>query len=120
MALAEVNSRLVEVPIPIGEMAEKELLQVLRAFRANDTQTAFAVWERDEELDELYNSSFRQLLTYMLENPRNIAPCTHLALVATNMERIGDHATNIAENILYLVKGKVQSGSRPKSDTVAP
>jgi len=120
VALAEVNSRLVEVLIPIGEMAEKELRQVLQAFRANDTQTALAVWQRDEELDELYNSSFRQLLTYMLENPRNIAACTHLAFVAKNVERIGDHATNISENILYLVKGKVPSGSRPKSDTVAP
>lgn len=120
VALAEVNSRLVEVLVPIGEMAEKELRQVLQAFRTNDTQTALAVWERDEELDEIYNSSFRQLLTYMLENPRNIAACTHLAFVAKNMERIGDHATNIAENILYLVKGKVPSGSRPKSDTVAP
>jgi phosphate transport system protein len=98
-------------------MAEDELREVLAAFRSNDSKAALAVWQRDEELDALYNACFRQLLTYMLENPRMIGTCTHLLFVAKNMERIGDHATNIAENICYLVDGKGPSGSRPKQDT---
>ena len=63
------------------------------------------VWMRDEELDEMYTSLFRELLTYMMEDPRNITPCTHLLFMAKNIERIGDHATNIAETIYFLVKG---------------
>lgn len=117
VALAEINSRLVEILLPIGQMAEDELRQVLAAFRSNDAKAALSIWERDEELDELYNSAFRELLTYMLENPRNIGACTHLTFVAKNMERIGDHATNIAENICYLVEGKAPAGPRPKKDT---
>ncbi|WP_374333049.1 phosphate signaling complex protein PhoU [Aestuariivirga sp.] len=116
-AMADGMGRLAEVVLPIGEMAEDEVRKVLAAFRSNDSAAALSVWERDEELDELYNSCFRQLLTYMLENPRMIGACTHLLFVAKNMERIGDHATNIAENICYLVDGKLPSGSRPKRDT---
>jgi phosphate transport system protein len=119
VALAEVNSRLVDVLIPIGEMAERGLRQVLQVFHVNDTKAALAVWECDVTHDEFYNSSFCLLLTYMLENPRNIAACTHLAFVAKNMECIGDHATNIAENIFYLVEGKAPAGPRPKRDTTA-
>lgn len=119
VALAEANSRLVEVLLPIGEVAESEVRQVLAAFRGNDSKAALSVWQRDEELDELYNSTFRQLLTYMMENPRNIGACTHLTFVAKNMERIGDHATNIAENICYLLDGKAPAGPRPKKDTTA-
>lgn len=109
--------RLTEVVLPMGAAAEEELCDVLAAFRSNDSQAALAVWQRDEELDELYNSCFRQLLTYMLENPRMIGACTHLLCVAKNMERIGDHATNIAENICYLVDGEAPAGARPKRDT---
>lgn len=116
-AMAEDMGRLAEIVLPISEMAEDEVRQVMAAFRGNDSAAALSVWQRDEELDELYNSSFRQLLTYMLENPRLIGACTHLLFVAKNMERIGDHATNIAENICYLVDGKVPSGARPKRDT---
>lgn len=116
-AMADGMGRLAEVVLPIGEMAEDEVRKVLVAFRSNDSAAALSVWQRDEELDELYNSCFRQLLTYMLENPRMIGVCTHLLFVAKNMERIGDHATNIAENICYLVDGKLPSGSRPKRDT---
>ena len=66
----------------------------------------FAVWLRDEELDEMYTSLFRELLTYMIEDPRNITACTHLLFMAKNLERIGDHATNIAETLYFLVHGK--------------
>ena len=116
-AMTDSIGRLAEIVLPIGEMAEKELRSVLSAFHSSDSGAALSVWQHDEQLDELYNSCFRQLLTYMLENPRLIGACTHLLFVAKNMERIGDHATNIAENICYLVDGKVPSGSRPKRDT---
>ena len=116
-AIAEGSRRLADVVLPIGDLAEQELRRVLQAFRSSDSKAAISVWERDEELDELYNSSFRQLLTYMLENPRTIGTCTHLLFVAKNMERIGDHATNIAENICYLVDGRSPAGPRPKRET---
>lgn len=115
-AMADGVGRLTKVVLPIAELAGAELRNVMGAFSSNDPKAALAVWQRDEELDELYNSSFRQLLTYMLENPRMIGTCTHLLFVAKNMERIGDHATNIAENICYLVDGKVPMGLRPKRD----
>lgn len=118
-AMADGIGRIAEVVLPIAEMAEAELRKVMSAFRNDDSRAALAVWQRDEELDELYNSSFRQLLTYMLENPRMIGTCTHLLFVAKNMERIGDHATNIAENICYLVDGKAPAGARPKRDTTS-
>ena len=118
-AMTDSIGRLAEIVLPLGEMAEDELRRVLAAFRSNDSGAALSVWQRDEELDELYNSCFRQLLTYMLENPRLIGTCTHLLFVAKNMERIGDHATNVAENICYLVDGKVPSGPRPKKDATA-
>jgi phosphate transport system protein len=117
--MADGMGRLAEVVQPMGEMAQAELRSVLAAFRTSDSKAALSVWQRDEELDALYNSCFRQLLTYMLENPRMIGVCTHLLFVAKNMERIGDHATNIAENICYLVDGKAPAGARPKRDTTS-
>jgi phosphate transport system protein len=118
-AMADHSSRLAAVALPIGDLAEEELRKVLGAFRDSDTAAALSVWQRDEELDELYNAVFRQLLSYMLENPRTIGTSTHLLFAAKNMERIGDHATNIAENICYLVDGKGPSGPRPKKDATA-
>jgi len=76
-------------------------------------------WRNDGELDALYNSIFRELLTYMMEDPRMIGPCTHLLFGAKNFERIGDHATNIAENIHYLVSGQPMREERPKRDTTS-
>ena len=76
-----------------------------------------AVWRRDEEVDEHYNSLFRELLTYMMGDPRTIRPCTHLLFIAKNLERIGDHATNIAEIIHYQVHGRDLDEERPKGDT---
>jgi len=89
---------------------------VIDAYVAHDADKAFAVWVRDEELDEMYASLFRVLLTYMMEDPRNIGPCTHLLFIAKNIERIGDHATNIAENVYYLVHGIPLEQVRPKGD----
>jgi phosphate transport system protein len=89
---------------------------VIDAYVARDADKAFAVWVRDEELDEMYASLFRVLLTYMMEDPRNIGPCTHLLFIAKNIERIGDHATNIAENVYYLVHGIPLEQVRPKGD----
>jgi phosphate transport system protein len=74
-----------------------------------------AVWQADEEIDQLYNSLFRELLTYMMEDPRNIGFCAHLLFSAKNIERIGDHATNIAETINYLVTGEAMTVDRPRS-----
>ncbi len=88
-----------------------------RLYRAATRKARCAVWRRDEEVDEMYNSLFRELLTYMMEDPRNIRPCTHLLFIAKNIERIGDHATNIAEIVYYLVHGRSLDEERPKGDT---
>jgi phosphate transport system protein len=87
------------------------------AYVERDADKALDVWHRDAEVDEMYTSLFRELLTYMMEDPRAITPCTHLLFVAKNIERIGDHATNIAETIHYLVTGAYIEGGRPKGDT---
>ena len=78
------------------------------------TSSARAVWERDVELDALEDSVFRDLLTHMMEDPRNISYCAHLLFCSKNIERVGDHATNIAETVHYLVTGHPLPGERPK------
>ena len=98
------------------ELALKQLKDVLDAYTARDAEKALAVWRRDADLDALYNSIFREMLTYMMEDPRNIGLCTHLLFGAKNIERIGDHTTNIAENVLYLVEGVAMTDERPKGD----
>lgn len=103
----------------MGRLAQVELKNILDAYSRSDSELAMEVWRSDEELDALYNSIFRELLTYMMEDPRNISLCTHLLFGAKNMERIGDHATNIAENIHYLVHGKPLGEGRPKKDVTA-
>jgi phosphate transport system protein len=103
----------------LGHMTEHALDQlknVLDAYAVRDTERALAVWHDDARIDLLYNSLFREMLTYMMEDPRNIGMCTHLLFGAKNIERIGDHTTNIAENIYYLVHGVLPDGERPKSD----
>ena len=87
----------------MGRLALGQLKDVLDAYAARDVDKALEVWRSDEEIDALYNSLFRELLTYMMEDPRNISLCTHLLFCAKNLERIGDHATNIAETVYYLV-----------------
>jgi phosphate transport system protein len=103
----------------MGAMAQAQLNQVLDAYARRDDEMGMAVWRSDEDLDALYNSIFRELLTYMMEDPRNISLCTHLLFGAKNLERIGDHATNIAENVHYLIHGKPLSEGRPKKDVTA-
>jgi phosphate transport system protein len=103
----------------MGRLVQEQFKEVLDAYVDHDPVKAIRVWERDEEVDEMYTSLFRELLTYMMEDPRNITPCTHLLFMANNLERIGDHATNIAENVYFLVKGKQIEGARRKGDTSA-
>jgi phosphate transport system protein len=98
------------------DLALRQLKDVLDAFSTRDPEKALAVWRSDASLDQLYNSVFRELLTYMMEDPRNIGLCTHLLFGAKNIERIGDHTTNIAENIVYLVTGTALTDDRPKGD----
>jgi phosphate transport system protein len=100
----------------MSDLALDRLKRVLDAYMNRDVETALDVWNNDEEIDTLYNSLFRELLTYMMEDPRNIGFCTHLLFCAKNIERIGDHATNIAETIHYLVTGKTITVERPRSN----
>ena len=100
----------------MGELVASRLKEVLDAYAARDDERARAVWRRDEEVDEHYDSIFRELLTYMMGDPRTITSCAHLLFVAKNLERIGDHATNIAEQLYYLVHGTPIIGARPKGD----
>jgi phosphate transport system protein len=102
-----------------GTLAQAELKDVLDAYSRKDSARAMAVWRSDEDLDALYNSIFRELLTYMMKDPRNITLCTHLLFGAKNLERIGDHATNIAENTYFLINGKPIAEDRPKKDVTA-
>lgn len=101
----------------MGELALGQLKEVLDAFIERDADRALKVWYKDEEIDAMYNSLFRELLTYMMEDPRQITLCTHLLFAAKNIERIGDHATNIAETVHYLVVGEPLADERPKLDT---
>jgi phosphate transport system protein len=98
----------------MNELAANQLKDVLDAYAQRDAERAQAVWERDGELDALEDSVFRDLLTFMMEDPRNITFCTHLLFCSKNIERVGDHATNIAETIVYLVTGAPLPVERPK------
>lgn len=100
----------------MARLAETLVRDVIDAYVARDADKAYAVWMRDEELDEMYASLFRELLTYMMEDPRNISASTHLLFMAKNIERIGDHATNIAEDLYFLVHGTPLTQKRPKGD----
>jgi phosphate transport system protein len=92
---------------------------VLDAYAGRDIVAAVTVWKGDEEIDALCTSLFRELLTYMMEDPRNITFCIHLMFCAKNIERMGDHATNIAETVHYMVDGRPLGDQRPKGDTTA-
>ena len=98
----------------MNDMAALMMKDVLDAFAQRDENLARSVWKRDGELDALEDSVFRDLLTFMMEDPRNITLCTHLLFCAKNIERIGDHATNIAETVVYLVTGETLPFDRPK------
>jgi phosphate transport system protein len=101
----------------MSQLALQIIKDVLDAYIEKDAEGARAAWRRDEEVDEMYNSLFREMLTYMMEDPRNIGPCTHLLFIAKNIERIGDHATNVAEIVYFLVHGRSLDEERPKGDT---
>jgi len=103
----------------IAELVQGMVKDVLDAFVERDVEKALAVWRRDEDVDAYYNSLFRELLTYMMEDPHHITPCIHILFIAKNLERIGDHATNIAEQVNFLVRGKPVEEARPKGDLTA-
>lgn len=109
-------SQLVHGMKSMQALALSQLKDVLDAYTERNTDKALSVWRRDEEIDAIYNSLFRELLTYMMEDPRNIGLCTHLLFCAKNMERIGDHTTNIAETVHFLVLGTAIPAERPKGD----
>src|SRR6266567_1511931 len=100
----------------MAHLAQMLIKDVIDAYVERDADKAYSVWIRDAELDEMYSGLFRELLTYMMEDPRNIGSCTHLLFMAKNVERIGDHATNIAEDLYYLVHGTPLEEVRPKGD----
>jgi phosphate transport system protein len=100
----------------LGMLAVQQVRDVLVAYRDTDAEAAQKVRARDAEIDAEYTGLFRELLTYMMEDARAITPCTHLLFMAKNLERIGDHATNIAENVWFLVHGEAPMAPREKRD----
>ena len=100
----------------LAELALTQLKEVLDVYATRSVERLAFMRDRDDQIDAMYTSLFRELLTYMMEDPRNITPCTHLLFCAKNIERIGDHATNIAETIYYVVTGEQMPPDRPKED----
>jgi phosphate transport system protein len=101
----------------LSRLAQAQLKDVLDAYAQSNEKGAIDVWTRDGQIDALENALFRELLTYMMEDPRNITFCTHLLFCAKNIERLGDHTTNIAETVHYQVTGESLPGDRPKGDS---
>ncbi|MEM7318015.1 MAG: phosphate signaling complex protein PhoU [Pseudomonadota bacterium] len=126
--IAKRTSVLVEVP-PVNDSAaalrrmarevERMLKHALDAYIQRDAELASDVIERDHEVDQMYNALFREFLTFMAEEPRNITPCMHLHFIAKNIERMGDHVTSIAEQVVYLVTGEKPEEARPKADNTS-
>ena len=102
----------------MGKLVLTRLTSVLDAYTRSDLERALAVWSQDDEVDEHYNSLFRELLTYMMSDPRTIGAGAHLLFMAKNLERIGDHATNLAEIIHYEITGEEMISARPKTDAL--
>jgi len=103
----------------MASLVQSQIKSVLDAYAAHDLPAAMKVWKGDEEIDAICTSLFRELLTYMMEDPRNISFCIHLMFCAKNIERMGDHATNIAETVFYMVEGQQMPDPRPKGDMTA-
>lgn len=103
----------------LATAAAEMVRDVLRAYNERDADLAHAIWERDAELDALYTGLFRELLTYMMEDARSITACTHLLFIAKNLERIGDHTTNIAEDVWFVVRGETLKEARTNHDSGA-
>lgn len=98
----------------MGRLVQDNLRRAIDAMSQRNADLAREVWQSDTAVDELYNAMFRELVTYMMEDPRNIGPCTHLLFIAKNLERIGDHATNIAERVYYTATGEILPVVRPR------
>jgi len=103
----------------MARLVQENLKAAMDALVNNDAEAAHRVWEADEPVDAIYNGIFREMLTFMMEDPRNITAATHLLFIAKNLERIGDHTTNIAERIFYAVRGDSLPEDRPKADQSA-
>ena len=103
----------------MGALVLTQLKEVLDSYAGHDLKKALAVWNGDEEIDAMCTSLFRELLIYMMEDPRNITFCIHLMFCAKNIERMGDHATNIAETVYYMIEGHAIADQRPKGDTTS-
>ncbi|MEF2156293.1 phosphate signaling complex protein PhoU [Luteimonas sp. FXH3W] len=101
----------------LGRLVVEQFRMALDSYRTNDTELALKVRDNDKNIDAAYTSLFRDLLTYMMEDPRNITPCTHLQFMAKNLERAGDHATNIAENVWFREKSEHPLPPREKDDS---
>ena len=126
--MAKRTSSLVDMPLIVGSdtalrrMAREVqamLKDTLDAYLRRDVELAEDVRQRDQEVDQMYNALFREFLTFMMEDPRNITSCMHLHFMAKNVERMGDLVTNMAEQVIYLVTGEMPEESRPKSDKTA-
>ena len=117
-SMAPVNGS----PAALRRMArevEEMLKDVLDAYIQRDADLALEVMHRDQDVDQMYNAIFREFLTFMMEDPRNITPCMHLHFIAKNTERMGDLVTSIAEQVIYLVSGEMPEDPRPKGDTTS-
>ena len=101
--------------VRMGRTVQRQLSDALNAYSARDSQAALAVWRRDVEIDELYNALFREMVTYMMEDPRTITLGSHCLFMAKNLERIGDHATHLAEMTWYVVEGEALTADRPRA-----
>ncbi len=122
MLLATEVSRLNEVVVQLRHMVDvvrDQLARVLQSYERRDVALALEVWRKDQEIDALNTGLFRELLTFMMEDPRNIAFCIHMLFCAKNIERMGDHATNIAETVYYIVQGSQIKEARPKADVTS-
>ncbi|SEN66540.1 phosphate uptake regulator, PhoU [Paracoccus alcaliphilus] len=102
----------------MSQAVDKMLQDALDSYIRRDAELAEDVRQRDLEVDQMYNALFREFLTHMMEDPRSITPCMHLHFIAKNVERMGDHATSIAEQVIYLVTGEMPDEARPKSNSV--
>lgn len=103
----------------MAKLAVQQMSDALDAYIARDVERAYELRERDKEIDQMYSGIFREFLTHMLEEPRRITACMHLHFIAKNIERVGDHATGVAEQVIYLVEGELPQTDRPKHDSVA-
>ncbi len=116
IALEARKIELMRSLVNLGQFAATMVKDAMDAYAAADGRKAQEVWDRDRELDEMYTALFRELITYMMEDPRRISAATHMLFMARDIERIGDRATNIAEMVLYLVRGTPIEEERPKAD----